>query len=334
MKNRILVFAAIIAALLLTLTGCAKSAPAPTAAPAPVSTASPTAQPEATAEPEAPAPTPEAPQVAAAPQRQPGERFEDVIVLEGMEETVRYEHVRNDALGFERDYDYEKFIRRSETARECFVSNWDDPNAPENYLEITFSPLDAESAAAAIAGNLSKTYELGRNDAFPLEPAGSCIRIDASADIGGLTMPDHLQVVYIIPAEDGCRIATGHYAIEASEGFGRRFRYMMNSFSVLPVQSGTGLTDAQALSAVQNYCCTLNPSLRDSLGTGDAPVYWEISSSGPDEIVVVFRSYTGALNYFYIEAKTGETYVTEFVPGIMAEQQPTGETLNVRDYLP
>ena len=27
--------------------------------------------------------------------RQNGERFEDVIILEGMEETVRYEHVRN-----------------------------------------------------------------------------------------------------------------------------------------------------------------------------------------------------------------------------------------------
>ena len=38
-------------------------------------------------------------------QRQDGERFEGVIILEGMEETVRYEHVRNDTVGFEMDYD-------------------------------------------------------------------------------------------------------------------------------------------------------------------------------------------------------------------------------------
>ena len=43
-----------------------------------------------------------------------GERFEDVIILEGMEETVRYEHVRNDTIGIEMDYDYESFVRKSE----------------------------------------------------------------------------------------------------------------------------------------------------------------------------------------------------------------------------
>ena len=46
-------------------------------------------------------------------------------------------------------------------------------------------------------------------------------------------MPDQLQMVYIIAAPDGCRIATAHYAIEASEGFGRRFHYMMDTFSVI-----------------------------------------------------------------------------------------------------
>ncbi len=56
-----------------------------------------------------------------------------------MEETVRYEHVRNTALGFEMDYDFESFVRRSEPDRECFISVYDDPEAPENYLEVTFS---------------------------------------------------------------------------------------------------------------------------------------------------------------------------------------------------
>ena len=165
--------------------------------------------------------------------RQDGERFEAVIILEGMEETVRYEHIRNDALGFEMDYDYESLVRRSEGDRERFVSVWDDPAHPENYLEVTFVAEDAETAAAAIAGELSKTYEIGRNDSFMLGRAGRCISISASADVGGLTMPDQLQTVYIIPADDGCRIATEHYSIEAAEGFGRRFRYMMDSFAVL-----------------------------------------------------------------------------------------------------
>ena len=84
------------------------------------------------------------------------------------------------------------------------------------------------------------TYEIRRNDAFPLARAGQCIRIDASADVGGLTMPDQLQMVYILPAADGCRIATVHYAAVASEGFGRRFRYLMDTFSVIPLQTGDG----------------------------------------------------------------------------------------------
>ncbi len=66
-----------------------------------------------------------------------------------------------------------------------------------------------------------------------LERAGSCIRIDASADVGGLTMPEYLQMVYIIPAADGCRIATAHYYIVGAEGFGRRFAYMMQTFSAI-----------------------------------------------------------------------------------------------------
>ena len=169
----------------------------------------------------------------AASARQDGERFEAVILLEGMEETVHYEHVRNLTLGFEMDYDYESFVRQSESDRERFVSVWDDAANPENYLEVTRSSEDAEAVAAAIGAELSEKYEISRDDSFELESAGRCIRIDASADKGGLTMPDQLQMVYIIPAPDGCRIATAHYAIEASEGFGRRFHYMMHTFSVI-----------------------------------------------------------------------------------------------------
>ena len=132
--------------------------------------------------------------------RQNGERFETVILLEGMEETVRYEHVRNETVGFEMDYDYESFVRRSETGRECFVSVWDDSYNPENYLEVTYSSQDASSVAASVSEALSRDYEISRDDSFPLDRAGSCIRIDASAVKGGGWMPNQLQMVYIYSA--------------------------------------------------------------------------------------------------------------------------------------
>lgn len=164
------------------------------------------------------------------PVRQDGERFDDVIILEGMEETVHYEHIRNDALGFEMDYDYENFVRHSEADREWFVSSWDAPGNPENYLEVSYSPLDAETAAANVCELLSGEYEPRREDSFALERAGSCIRIYADEVKSGGYMPEHLQTVYVIPAGNGCHIATAHCATVESEGFLRRFAYMMNTF--------------------------------------------------------------------------------------------------------
>ena len=164
--------------------------------------------------------------------RKDGERFEDTIILEGMEEPVRYEHVINKELGFEIDYDYESFERRSGSDSELFISIYDDMENPENYLEVTCSTDDADTAAAAIGEELSKEYTI-RKSPYPLENSGDCIRIDASETKEGGYMPDKLQMVYIIPAGDGCRIATAHYAIEASEGLGRRFAYIMNTLVVI-----------------------------------------------------------------------------------------------------
>ena len=168
----------------------------------------------------------------ATPGRKDGERFEAVIVLEGMEETVQYEHIRNEALGFEMDYDYESFVRRSEMDRECFVSIWDDPNAPENYLEVTRSFAPAEPVAAAVRTALSQEYDL-LESTRELEGAGSCICFEASELKGTGRMADHIQTVFVIPAPDGCRIATMHCAVEAAEGFGRRFLYMLNTLAVV-----------------------------------------------------------------------------------------------------
>ena len=94
------------------------------------------------------------------------------------------------------------------------------------------------------------------------------------------------------------------------------------------------LSDEQALTAVMNYCCIINPSLEDIVKSGDYPAYWNIASSDEHEIVVLFRSYTGAQNRYHIDRVTGDVYVTEFVPGITDGEEPTDESFNARDYLP
>ena len=327
----------LIAALMLSLAGCGKSRTAESRTPAPQITADvqapaqsggQAAPSESDAAQTAPSATEEP---AAEPARQDGERFEDVIILEGMEETVRYEHIRNQSLGIEMDYDYESFVRDSDANRERILSVWDDPENPENYLELTYSPETAETAAASVAETLSNDYEI-IEEAYTLAHAGSCIRIDTSEVKGGGWMPEHLQTVYIVPAPDGCRIGTVHCAIEAAEGMGRRFAYMMNTLTVIE-RSGAGtLSEDQALSAIRNYCFAVNPDLEELVKSGEYPVYWELASSDAQEIVVLFRSYTGVLTRYYIDRSTGETYVTEFVPGITPEEARTEESLNVWDY--
>ena len=310
------------AALALSLTGCVIGRPAQNEAP--------TAAPEVTAE--VPAPTQNAaPAATAQPSRQDGERFETVIILEGMEETVRYEHIRNEEAGFEMDYDYETFTRRSEGDREIFLSAWDDPEHPENYLEVTYDRGSAELVADAVSTILSEEYQVTRQT-LELDGAGSCIRLNALEVKGGGVMPENLQEVYIIPAPDGVRIATAHCFIAESEGFFHRFAYMLNTLTVFDRLGDMTLSDELALSAIRNYCYAVNPDLEGIVKDGTYPVTWEIASGDGSQVVVLFRSYTGAEVRYYIDRASGDTYVTEFVPGITPAEERTEETLNAWEY--
>ena len=295
------------------------------AAPAP-------ADPARDAEPAGQSAPAEAPEVEIGTGMKDGERYETTIILEGMESTVKYEHVRNDALGFEMDYDYELFVRQNASGSERFVSIYDKPEDPWNYLELRYNPQNADAAAAAIGAALSNEYDI-ITESCVLERAGSCIRIDASNAKGNGGTPDHLLTVYIVPASDGCRVAAAHCYFEAAEGFGRRFAYFMNSFSVLSARGAKGVTGEQALAAVENYCRLCNPSLKSIADAGEYPVYWELSSADANEIVVLFRSYTGAQIRYHVDPATGETYATELVPGVSSEETRSDETLNVWDYL-
>ncbi len=224
----------IIAALALSLAGCSS---APAAEPETPAAENEAAAPEAQVTADVPSPTEEdgqtaSPETPAVPGRQDGERFEAVIMLEGMEEKVHYEHIRNEALGFELDYEYEDLERRTTDDGECFLSRWDSPDDPWNYLELRYDQGNADLVADAMKATLSGLYETVEEEPCTLDGVGDCIRIDASGAKNGAPAGS-LQSVYVIPAGEGCLVAAAHCTIESAEGFGARFSYMLNTLSLL-----------------------------------------------------------------------------------------------------
>lgn len=93
------------------------------------------------------------------------------------------------------------------------------------------------------------------------------------------------------------------------------------------------LTENQALEAIKKYCFTNNPELKNMVDSGETTIYWSVTTNDANEIVVLYRSYTGAQTRYYIDPISGEAYATELVPGIIDEEQRTNEKVNVRNYL-
>ena len=102
---------------------------------------------------------------------------------------------------------------------------------------------------------------------------------------------------------------------------------------VVAEESADVITYEQARDAIRNYCHSNNPDLEDLEKSGEYPIYWGVVSNDENEIVILYRSYTGALTYFYIDPVTGETYTTESVPGITLGEERTDESFNVKDYI-
>ena len=104
---------------------------------------------------------------------------------------------------------------------------------------------------------------------------------------------------------------------------------------LLPVLGGCrkGKTDAisaqMAFEGVSNYChkefdwsaAEENPTI----------MYVAMSDSTELEYKVVFRSYTGAFSYFYVNKKSGSTRMVEFVPMLGLETE--AGTFDLREYL-
>lgn len=93
------------------------------------------------------------------------------------------------------------------------------------------------------------------------------------------------------------------------------------------------LTQDQALEAIKKYCIKNDPSLEENQDSDDFTIYWDVTTNDANEIVVLYRSYTGAEIRYYVDPATGDAYATELVPGIIDEEQRTEESLNVKDYL-
>jgi len=129
------------------------------------------------------------------------------------------------------------------------------------------------------------------------------------------------------PEDDGICI------LKMKDGFG----YQM--FTRMPVEDkpeevqATAITEEQALEAIKNYCILQNPQLKEMMESGDQSFYWASTMNEKGEIVILYRSYTAAQIRYYIDPNTGDTYVTEFVPGITDEEERTEETFNIKDYM-
>ena len=95
-------------------------------------------------------------------------------------------------------------------------------------------------------------------------------------------------------------------------------------------KSKTDCISAQmAVDGVSKYCHSEfdwsvaqdNPSL----------MYVALSDSSETEYKVVFRSYTGAFIYFYVDKASGSTRMVEFVPALNIESE--AGSINLRDYV-
>ena len=181
---------------------------------------------------EAPAPTAIA-TPAPTPGRQDGERFETTVMVEGTEESVGYEHVRSEALGFELDYDYEMLERFSEAERERFLARGEDPEDPWNYFELRTVPGGSEAVTAALSANLADAYDKVEAAPYTLAGAGACTLLDASGAKEGKALSGSLQSVYVIPAGERCLVAAVHCTMESTEGFGVRVSQILNTLTLI-----------------------------------------------------------------------------------------------------
>jgi hypothetical protein len=93
--------------------------------------------------------------------------------------------------------------------------------------------------------------------------------------------------------------------------------------------SKNNITEEIAYEGVYNYC----HSAYDWSMAEDTPdiMYLEMGEETETEYQVIFRSYTGAFVYFYVDKSSGITRLTEYVPNLAIEEE--AGTIDLYDYL-
>ena len=153
-------------------------------------------------------------------------------MIEGMTETVGYEHAISKTVGCELDYEYDSFVRNSGSDNECFMSKYDDPEDPMNYLLLKHTEEDAETTLAKLMGSLSDDFDEVTTEEAELDGVGKCECIITSGVKNSKLPVGALRRVYIIPAANGCITAEANYTIESAEGFGTRFINILNTLTL------------------------------------------------------------------------------------------------------
>ncbi len=95
------------------------------------------------------------------------------------------------------------------------------------------------------------------------------------------------------------------------------------------VESTDRITAEMAYEGVNNYChSTYDWSVAEE---NPSIMYVTMGEETETEYQVIFRSYTGAFVYFYVDKASGTTRMVESVPSLDVEEE-TG-TINLSDYL-
>jgi len=89
------------------------------------------------------------------------------------------------------------------------------------------------------------------------------------------------------------------------------------------------ITEEKAYEGVERYC----RSMYDWSIAEDNPdmMYLEMGEETESEYQVIFRSYTGALVYFYVDKSSGTTRLIEYVPSLEIEEE--AGTIDLFEYL-
>lgn len=91
----------------------------------------------------------------------------------------------------------------------------------------------------------------------------------------------------------------------------------------------TEITAEMAFEGVSNYCHrTFDWEVADE---GRGVMSLEMGEESDSTFKVVFRSYTAALTYFYVNKSSGVTRMVEYVPGLEITEE--ADTINLFDYL-